>query len=171
MSFNSILECLFGTWEREPIPSRSLHSLKAVASNIVTTILTAEDPYLLHKQLKEDITTSGWSDMLARATLQGLEHAINAGAAMARLAADAAARSKDAAIDFTTNHPILVTLIALGILALLMPPVLEILGFGELGPIEGSFAAAWQRQFAGEVPKKALFGYFQRLGMKWHWTI
>ena len=89
---------------------------------------------------------------------------------MARAASDAMQKAEEAAVGFATEHPVYATLIALGILAILTPFVLELLGFGELGPIEGSFAAAWQsRWYGGEVPKRALFGYFQRLGMKWHW--
>ncbi|KAF2263400.1 hypothetical protein CC78DRAFT_581489 [Lojkania enalia] len=41
------------------------------------------------------------------------------------------------------------------------------LGFGELGPIEGSFAALWQSRYAGYVPSGSLFSFFQRLGMTW----
>lgn len=171
MLFNSILECVLGKLVREPLPPTSSRSPESVASSIVTKILNAEDPYLLHKQLSEEISANGWSDAIARATLRGLENAVRAGAEMARAAADAAAQSKDAAIDFATDHPVYATLIALGILALLTPWALEIIGFGDLGPIEGSFAAAWQRQYAGYVPKKAFFGYFQRLGMKWHWVV
>ncbi|KAJ5249457.1 hypothetical protein N7524_011773 [Penicillium chrysogenum] len=155
----------------EPLPPTCSRSPESVASSIVTKILNAEDPYMLYKQLDEEVSTKSWSDAIARATLRGLENAIKAGAEMARAAADAAARSKDAAIEFATDHPVYATLIALGILALLTPWALEIIGFGDLGPIEGSFAAAWQRQYAGYVPKRALFGYFQRLGMKWHWTV
>ncbi|CAG8917624.1 unnamed protein product [Penicillium salamii] len=169
--FSSILECVLGKLAREPLPPTSSRSPESVASSIVTKILNAEEPYELHKQLNEEISTNGWSDAIARATLHGLENAIRAGAEMARAAADAAAQSKDAAFDFVTDHPVYATLIALGILALLTPWALEIIGFGDLGPIEGSFAAAWQRQYAGYVPKKALFGYFQRLGMKWHWVV
>ncbi|KAF2995940.1 hypothetical protein E8E15_000298 [Penicillium rubens] len=169
--FSSILECVLGKFVREPLPPTCSRSPESVASSIVTKILNAEDPYMLYKQLDEEVSTKSWSDAIARATLRGLENAIKAGAEMARAAADAAARSKDAAIEFATDHPVYATLIALGILALLTPWALEIIGFGDLGPIEGSFAAAWQRQYAGYVPKRALFGYFQRLGMKWHWTV
>ena len=35
------------------------------------------------------------------------------------------------------DHPVFVTVIALGILVLLMPAIIELLGFGALGPIEG----------------------------------
>ncbi|KAH9171479.1 hypothetical protein EDB89DRAFT_1971384 [Lactarius sanguifluus] len=42
-----------------------------------------------------------------------------------------------------------------------------VLGFGELGPIEGTFAAWWQSTYNGYVPAKSLFSFFQRLGMIW----
>jgi hypothetical protein len=67
-----------------------------------------------------------------------------------------------------------------------MPWAIEVLGFGEFGPIEGmlvvvyvqgdifmrcllvgSFAALWQSRYRGYVPAKSLFSFFQRLGMKW----
>lgn len=31
----------------------------------------------------------------------------------------------------------------------------------------GSFAAEWQAQYLGAVPKGSLFSFFQRLGMVW----
>ncbi|KAF2689528.1 hypothetical protein K458DRAFT_427671 [Lentithecium fluviatile CBS 122367] len=58
--------------------------------------------------------------------------------------------------------------IALGVLILIEPWAIEALGFGELGPIEGTFAAAWQSRYAGYVPKGSLFSFFQRLGITYH---
>lgn len=170
MLLNAILECFFGTLVNDPLPPPDPRSA-AVASTIVTKILKADTPYSLHKQLNEEISTNGWSNAIAKATLHGLENAIKASAEMARAASHAAAESKHAATGFATDHPVYATLIALGILALLTPWILEILGFGNWGPIEGSFAAAWQRTYAGYVPRKALFTYFQSLGMKWHWIL
>ena len=55
-----------------------------------------------------------------------------------------------------------------------LPWVVEVLGFSELGPVEGwspkcvgSFAAWWQSTYAGYVPAGSLFSFFQRLGMVW----
>ncbi|KAJ5203218.1 hypothetical protein N7449_005297 [Penicillium cf. viridicatum] len=167
---NFIYGCISGRPTKEPHSPTDPRSPESIASAIVTKILNAEDPYLLHKELKEEISTDNWTDAIAQATLHGLENAIKSGAEMARVASDAAAQSRNATVGFATEHPVYATLIALGILALLTPWALEILGFGELGPIEGSFAAAWQSKYTGYVPKNALFGYFQRLGMKWHWV-
>ncbi|CRL21038.1 unnamed protein product [Penicillium camemberti] len=162
--------CISGRPTKEPHSPIDARSPESIASAIVTKILNAEDPYLLHKELKEEISTDNWTDAIAQAILHGLKNAIKSGAEMARAASDAATQSRNAAVGFATEHPVYATLIALGIVALLTPWALEILGFGELGPIEGSFAAAWQGTYAGYVPKNALFGYFQRLGMKWHWV-
>ncbi|KAJ5757467.1 uncharacterized protein N7511_006161 [Penicillium nucicola] len=168
---NSIWDCIFGTLEDEPLRPTDGRSPESIASEILTKILNADTRESLQKQLREEICITSWSEAIAEALLHGLENAIKAGTEMAQAAADAAAKSRDAAIDFATDHPVYATLIALGILALLTPWALEILGFGELGPIEGSWAALWQsRWYGGRVPKQALFGYFQRLGMKWHWT-
>jgi hypothetical protein len=60
---------------------------------------------------------------------------------MAAAATTALPRARDTAVDFETEHPVHATLLAIGALAILIPWVPEILGFGELGPIEGSFAA------------------------------
>lgn len=38
---------------------------------------------------------------------------------------------------FAKDHPVLCTVIALGVLVLIAPLVLEALGFAELGPVEG----------------------------------
>ncbi|KAL4788386.1 hypothetical protein BJX76DRAFT_353408 [Aspergillus varians] len=165
-----IFDCLFGDLAANPTPpTNDRRSPESIASDIITKILTADNPYTLHKALNDEISTAGWTEAIAKATLHGLEKAISAGTQMARAAADAVAQAKNAAGAFATEHPVYATLIAMGVLTVLLPWTLEVLGFGELGPIEGSFAAGWQRSYKGYVPKRALFGYFQRLGMKWHW--
>ncbi|KAK5454968.1 hypothetical protein LTS15_005688 [Exophiala xenobiotica] len=74
------------------------------------------------------------------------------------------------ASDFTKEHPVLIaailTIVAIGILVYLAPWVVEVLGFGEFGPAEGSFAAFWQSTFP-DVEAGSWFAWFQRLGMKW----
>jgi hypothetical protein len=169
MALQCILGCISGTFTAEHLASPTdSRGPASVASDILNIILEASTPYDLHKQLSERISTESWSEAIATALLNGLENAIKAGTQMAKAASDALVQAKDAAIGFAEGHPVYATLIALGILAILMPWALEVLGFGELGPIEGSFAAGWQSRYAGYVPKGSLFSYFQRLGMKWH---
>lgn len=173
MFLQCILDCISGTLAADPplaLPTDS-RSPASIASDILTIILTADTPYTLHKHLNEQISTETWSEDIATALLHGLESAIKTGTQMAKASFDALTRAEDAAIGFAKDHPVYATLIAFGILATLMPWVLEILGFGDLGPIGGSLAAGWQSRYAGYVPKRSLFSYFQKLGMKWHWDV
>ncbi|GKZ66705.1 hypothetical protein AnigIFM60653_002701 [Aspergillus niger] len=163
----SILECL---WGPSPDVYQTDARTSAVASDIVNILLTGETPEAIQKGLKEQVDANGWSDSIAQAILHGLNDAITAGAEMAGPAADALNKAKEAAVDFAKEHPAFTILLALGVLAALAPWVLEVLGFGELGPIAGSFAARWQATYGAYVPRGALFTYFQRLGMKWHWV-
>ncbi|KAF1815807.1 hypothetical protein P152DRAFT_471195 [Eremomyces bilateralis CBS 781.70] len=48
------------------------------------------------------------------------------------------------AYEFAMEPPTYFSILTLGVLAILTPWIIEILGFGELGLIEGSFIAAWQ---------------------------
>lgn len=77
---------------------------------------------------------------------------------------------REVAEEFVKEHPVLVEVlvivVAIGILAVLVPWAVEALGFGELGPVAGSFAAWWQSTFP-DVEAGSLFSYLQRLGMKW----
>lgn len=54
---------------------------------------------------------------------------------------------KEVAENFVKEHPILtamiVTVIAIGILVVLVPWAVEALGFGELGPVEGKFVTSF----------------------------
>ncbi|KAI9041433.1 interferon alpha-inducible IFI6/IFI27 family protein [Aspergillus affinis] len=138
-----------------------------LANQATTILITTEDPDLIRKQLSDLVTTTGWTESLAQSILHTLEDAIKGSAKMARPAADALARATHEAHDFAHDHPVYTTVLALGVLVILAPWVLEVLGFAELGPLEGSFAAWWQRLYAGYVPKGSLFSFFQRLGMIW----
>ncbi|KAI3012023.1 hypothetical protein CBS147346_938 [Aspergillus niger] len=148
----SILECL---WGPSPDVYQTDARTSAVASDIVNILLTGETREAIQKGVKEQVDANGWSDSIAQAILHGLNDAIKAGAEMAGPAADALNKAKEAAADFAKEHPVFTILLALGVLAALAPWVLEVLGFGELGPIAGSFAARWQAAYAGYVPRAA----------------
>ena len=57
---------------------------------------------------------------------------------------DKAVEAAEVFKDFAKDHPLViaafVTVIAIGVLVVLAPGVLELLGFGELGPIEGKLS-------------------------------
>ena len=90
----------------------------------------------------------GWSEYLAKKILAGLEAVLKAAEPMNAAMQDAydkAYEALKATEGFAADHPeataIICTVIALGVLVVLAPYVLEWLGFwlgfGELGPIEG----------------------------------
>ncbi|KAH8432016.1 interferon alpha-inducible IFI6/IFI27 family protein [Aspergillus melleus] len=138
-----------------------------LATQATTILLTTEDPNLIRKQLSDLITTPGWTEALAQSILHAVEDAIKGAAKMAQPAADALTRAMHEAYDFVHDHPVYTTILALGVLVILAPWVLEVLGFAELGLLEGSFAAWWQRMYAGYVSKGSLLSFLQRLGMIW----
>ncbi|PYH87804.1 hypothetical protein BO71DRAFT_162376 [Aspergillus ellipticus CBS 707.79] len=172
----SILECLLGpsvettttTTERvnpDPNPGNP-------GPDIVTLILNTDDTEARHKAINERVRTTGWIDRVVFAVVYGLDRMIALEAEMARPAKEALAASKAAAaaLGLVEKHPAYTTLLALGVVAVLLPWVLGMLGFGEMGPVAGTFAARWQAAHRGYLPKGALFSSFQRLGMKWHWV-
>ncbi|KAL8720897.1 MAG: hypothetical protein Q9225_002315 [Loekoesia sp. 1 TL-2023] len=116
----------------------------------------------------------GWSQWLADKIRKGMEEALKAGKEMNAALSAAYTKACEAAKvfeHFAEDHPlataVFVTVIAIGILVILSPYVVEMLGFGEFGPIEGTWAAAWQSTYRGLVPKGSLFSYLQKLGMTW----
>ncbi|KAJ0426134.1 hypothetical protein BJY00DRAFT_307635 [Aspergillus carlsbadensis] len=161
----STLDCIFGAQASTNSPLTTSQT----ASSIVTKIMTAESPSDLQKQLQDDLHSTSWTEPFARSILHTIVSAISTGAQTAAAATTALVRAKDAATEFETEQPVYATLLAIGVLAILTPWVLEILGFGELGPVEGSFAARWQSLYKEYVPKRSLFGFLQKVGIKWHW--
>lgn len=166
--------------------------VELAASRFVSILLKAgtdnpSDPQF-QAALKDTTSTYGYYDKLAEWIFLKLDDALRRGVTLGKAVKAAAEKAAEAAVGFAKEHPVYFTIIALGILVLIAPWVLEVLGFAELGPIEGrsfpaksyrtnqdlansapgSFAAIWQARYAGYVPKGSLFSYFQRLGMVWH---
>ena len=92
----------------------------------------------------------GWSKYLATKILAALEAILKAGKPMNAAMQEACDKACEAAKlieGFTSDHPtataVFCTVIALGVLVVLAPYALEILGFSELGPIEGESRLPW----------------------------
>ncbi|KAJ3040763.1 hypothetical protein HDV00_010520 [Rhizophlyctis rosea] len=88
------------------------------------------------------------------------------------MALEKAKEAANALFTFTKEHPEVVVgllvIVAVGVLVCLMAPwIVEVLGFAELGPVEGSFAAWWESLYGGSIPRGPLISYLQRLGMVW----
>lgn len=91
--------------------------------------------------------TGGWSEYFANNILAALETALKAGKEMALVMKEAYDRVCEAAKvveGFPADHPletavIVVTIVAIGVLIVLVPMVIELLGFAAEGPVEGEF--------------------------------
>jgi len=174
----SIYQCLRGAFEAcgpKPIawPKTNLEDPDRVedlntATEIIRVLQESEKSgEELRNQVARVVGPQNWTESLAKAVLHRLEQGIRAGMQMRGPLQDAFTKAVDNAIEYTHEHPVYTTVVALGILVILLPWVIEALGFAELGPVEGSFAAWWQARYLGYVPKGSLFSYFQRLGMVW----
>jgi len=183
-SINEILNCLClsSTAEydilEEQLPHDFTHEKKhhpqtteSLAADILSTLYAANtNDEQLKQSLQDSIHETGWYENLAVAVLTGLENAIKAETPMGQAMKDAyeiASHVVADVLEFAKEHPVFCAVVALGILVILAPWVIEVLGFGELGPIEGTFAAWWQSRYVGYVPANSLFSFFQRLGMVW----
>ncbi|KAK4183565.1 putative HTH-type transcriptional regulator YdfL [Podospora australis] len=158
-----------------------------VVEHLISILLTAPGPLPSSHLTTSLKSTAGlhaqdWSTWLAEKLLHALEQTLSEsdkstwGEALTEAYNDAVELAEEMfweLVQYVKEHPleiaatVLLSLFAFGVLVRLMPWVLELLGFAELGPVEGSFAAWWQRCYGGYVPKGALFSFFQRLGMVW----
>jgi len=120
------------------------------ADSLVDTIFLAEKNGIeLRQTLEEIIQTNSWRQNFAKAVFEGMQKAIET----ARPMGDALREiyEKVACVvagmkGFAHDHPIVCALIALGILVLVAPWVIEALGFVEGGILEGekySVFALW----------------------------
>ena len=153
-----------------------VRSAQEISAEVVELLRTAEkNGPALQRRVRDVVGEQGWTENIARAIVAGLETVIKegrekVGPALAE-AVEKAEEAANAVFTFSKDHPYLVagfaTIVAIGVLALVAPWVVEALGFGELGPIADTFASWWQSTYAGFVPKGSLFSFFQRLGMIW----
>ncbi len=116
-----------------------------VATSILCTLLTAEKSgHDLDRRLRDLVRPCGWYEGLAKRVLDGLVAAVKSGEAMGGAMKEAFDTASAAASAFVHEHPVLTAavavVVAIGILVLLAPLVVEALGFAELGPVEGEFS-------------------------------
>ncbi|KNG50033.1 hypothetical protein DDE82_004588 [Stemphylium lycopersici] len=148
-----------------------------IAQDVTGLLLhTSLEGPALRMRLDSMVGSTGWRENVARWVLEKLSLALQKSEGkLGPTVHNAYNRAWDVARGiegFVVEHPVMCTVIAFGVLAIVAPWILELLGFADLGPVEGSFAARWQSTYAGLVPKGSLFSFFQRLGMRnWHWKI
>ena len=126
------------------------HPSKAeLADQIVAKLLAAnKNDAILKADLQSTIHAYGWYDGLAAAVLAALENAIRLGKEMGpamKSAYEKAAAEVSKVEEWAAEHPemtaVLVTLVALGVLAIMMPYLMAWLGFAEAGIVEGKQTA------------------------------
>lgn len=117
------------------------------AESFITTLYTAEKPswelqQALNNDFNKPIRTTNLRQSFARAIFEALRKAIETARPMGLALGETYERVVDV-IDtiegFARNHPIICSVIALGILDVVAPWVLEALGFAEGGILEGEF--------------------------------
>lgn len=130
--------------------SISSAQIDAAASRIVSTILTASKPTpnpSLTASIESHVhSAGGWSSYLAQRILSALEIVLKSGKERNAALQDAYDKAVEAANvfeGFVAEHPVVVgvfvTVVAVGVLVLLAPYAVEMLGFAEVGPVEGEF--------------------------------
>ncbi|MCJ1357465.1 MAG: hypothetical protein MMC33_007461 [Icmadophila ericetorum] len=151
-----------------------------VADDVIAKLFAAEkNDIALQENLKSMVHTCSWYDNLAAAILAAIEQAIELEKEMGpavKAAYEKAVAAVNEVKEWADAHPemaaVVITLIALGVLAVMMPWLMAYLGFAEEGILKASWAARWQTTFRGFVPKGSLFSYLQKLGTKigrkWH---
>ncbi|KAF5671162.1 lincomycin-condensing protein [Fusarium denticulatum] len=185
--FTSILSCLTGqSAASQPSPQVSEINTRSklitaqpvlysddAASQFVTILQTHTGTQAqLHHRLKQVVSTTSWTSALAEAIEHKIENLVKDGAELAKPMAEAVKRATNTAWDFAKEHPVYAgliaagTIIAIGVLVEFeLVWVLRALGFDEIGPRVGSFAARWMSSLE-KVPKGSIYSYLQRLGMK-----
>lgn len=150
---DAILTCLTGTssrgthtsiTEKQPLahPAQA-RTAEEAATQIVDALLHAEKagPHLKHT-LDTIVHPTGWTETIAEWVLTKLEAALHSAEKLRGPMKEAYEKSCTAALaieGLAQEHPAFVTGLALGVLVVIAPWVLEVLGFAELGPIEGTF--------------------------------
>lgn len=149
-----ILFCLTGKaqWAHPPFDTNekilvadqpTLYSDDA-AREFIETLRTAEHADKeLEERLKSIVYANGWTERLAESILHGVEKLVLEGSKVAAAMKEAMDKATETALEFAKEHPYYTaliaagTIIALGVLVMMAPWVLEALGFAARGPRVG----------------------------------
>ncbi|KAJ4356181.1 uncharacterized protein N0V89_004211 [Didymosphaeria variabile] len=140
---------------------RQPRTAEEVAEQVVQALIHADKGGAHLKRALDDIVGGyGWTEKVAEWALAKLEQALGEAEKLQGPLKEAYIKACDAAVaveGFVKEHPVFVTVIAVGVLVTIAPWVLEVLGFAELGPVED----AWTRQeYLGSQLKKTLASMF-----------
>lgn len=94
----------------------------------------------LQQHLDDIVLPANITQSLGAAIVRKVAAGIEKGTPTAMAFAESLQRATKEAKIFACEHPVLVTILAIGVLCLLAPVVLEWLGFSEIGPVAGEVA-------------------------------
>lgn len=119
-----------------------------IAQEVMHVLERAEKPgESVHAQVSNIVHTTNWTESLAKCLLDKLVSAIKEGRIITGALKEAMSKAAEAATEFAKEHPVYATLIALGILVVLLPWVIEALGFTEIGPAAGEMCQSTSNTF------------------------
>ncbi|OKL57791.1 hypothetical protein UA08_07026 [Talaromyces atroroseus] len=153
-----LLHSIIGRLCGGPLEGAEADHVENVAEQVVQIISNAEkNGPSLRAQIKGTVQAEGWTEGIAKTILAKLQQVVEQGkedwGPVMREAINTARKIVLDIFQLALDHPvaatIFCTLVALGILVLITPWVIEALGFGKLGPIEGTFATWWQSTYRG----------------------
>ena len=135
-----LLQCL-GRQPKPPGTKSISPNTDAAAADFITTLYTADkDGDELRHSLHNIISANSWSSNFAQAVFTALQKALETAKPMnegLKRVYDRVVLVVDGIEGFVKEHPILCAVIALGILVVVAPWVIEALGFVEGGILEG----------------------------------
>jgi hypothetical protein len=156
-SIRAILACLCGAdpvdveypFKERPTLYHDAYTAEETADRVIHAIVSAEKGGNdLRLSLKNIVDTDGWTENVAHWTLRKLEQTLQDASKLGPVLKKAYETALEVALaveGFTTTHPVFCTVVAIGVLVLLAPWALEALGFGELGPVEGTYMPLQKR--------------------------
>ncbi|KAH9001747.1 hypothetical protein EDB92DRAFT_2110675 [Lactarius akahatsu] len=127
---NAIYDLPSAPHEKEPY----LQTTQSQAADILSILYDADtNDELLFQHLQDVVRETGWYESIAASVLNGLENALKAGAPMGQVMKDAYEKAAQVVGDvweYPKEHPVSFAITALGILVILAPWAIEVLGFG-----------------------------------------
>jgi hypothetical protein len=130
---------------QDPVTDQPLTMIQKATHDTLRALTLAEKPGRSLEITIDSIVaqSGGWSEYIARKILDAVEQVIKMGGPVQAAMAEALKKSRDAAqklTAFAKEHPeLMCILIALGVLAILVPVVITALGFTAEGVVEGKF--------------------------------
>ena len=134
---------------KDSMSYRPAHA-ETTAANIVKALVNPSSPSKLQTTTlaieREVVAYGGWDEWLAENVMNKLIDLVQAGDTASwgetfKKAVDEAKKVADGIFEWGEDHPLLATavvcVVVFGVLDLMCPWVLEVLGFGEIGIVEG----------------------------------